>query len=242
MCWNKAGGTAPFFFPHLFLEAWPFPTSLKFIETFFCVRTAGEQLWLSTCRTRALLSLWPWKHFNMHSLSDGINSRILGRSTWPPSHQESPDESSKPHKNVHWNWLSKGRVINSIQPWSDSDSFPEFQLEKPTMGSSANHAEKSKRLMPVGFGDWRENSARQEHLFFVVLKREFVHSEKWVLGKATHSREKGRFMLASQRLRTAPVSQAYRVPWRNRIYMKGRRRPVPFFAWNNPNFIPYVQN
>lgn len=156
-----------------------------------------------------------------------INSRILDRSTWPLRHQESPDESSTPHNNATEIGLAE-ESHQHIQPWSDSDSFPEFQLEKPTMGSSANHAEKSKRLTPVGFGDWRENSARQEHLFFVVLKREFVHSEKWVLGEATHSREKGRFMLASQRLRTAPLSQAYRVPWRNRIYMKGRR-PAPFF-------------
>lgn len=124
--------------------------------------------------------------------------------------------------------LAKEESSTSIQPWLDSDSFPEFQLEKPTMGSSANHAEKSKRLMPVGFGDWRENSARQEHLFFVVLKGEFVHSEKWVLEEATHSGEKGRFVLALQRLRTAPIFQACSVPWRNRIYMKGRR-PVLFF-------------
>lgn len=80
------------------------------------MRTAGEQLWLSMCRKNKGIS-FPMalktlpKTCNMHSLSDGYHLRILARSTWPLSHQESPDESSTPH-NVHWNWLSKGRIIN----------------------------------------------------------------------------------------------------------------------------------
>jgi hypothetical protein len=49
-------------------------------------------------------------------------------------------------------------------------------------------------------------------------------------------REEGRFVLASQRLRKAPVFQACSVPQRDRINMKREEMPA-LFSRDNTNFI-----
>lgn len=232
--WRYSMEDFTFFIPFDFRGMTFFPTSWKFLENSL---QGSSSDWVGVEQGHFSPS-GPEK--TSRDLKYAFTKWWLSMRGYWEDYQESPDESCIIPNNAHWNWLSKGRVIKHTT--FDLTLIAMLVQFPRVSGREAYNfplycQSYWKKQEAGACGVWRlerQNSARQEHLFFVVLKREFAQSEKWVLEGVMQSREKGRFMLASQRLRTAPGSQACSVPWRDGIYMKRYEKAC------HPN--SYVQN
>lgn len=203
--WRYSMEDFTFFIPFDFRGMTFFPTSWKFLENSL---QGSSSDWVGVEQGHFSPS-GPEK--TSRDLKYAFTKWWLSMRGYWEDYQESPDESCIIPNNAHWNWLSKGRVIKHTT--FDLTLIAMLVQFPRVSGREAYNfplycQSYWKKQEAGACGVWRlerQNSARQEHLFFVVLKREFAQSEKWVLEGAMQSREKGRFMLASQRLRTGQV-------------------------------------